>query len=79
MPELKLYSNPGCPFCRKVTSFMDSTGIELDIEDPYSSRAALAAFRDFSGGTQIPCLSINGEPMLESDDIIIWMQENILS
>jgi glutathione S-transferase len=79
MPELKLYSNSGCPFCRKVTSFMASVGIEVDIEDPYSSRAALSAFRDFSGGTQIPCLSIDGKPLLESDDIIIWMEDNLLS
>ena len=76
MPELKLYSSNGCPFCRKVTSFMASNGIEVAIEDPYSSTEAMFAFKDLTGKTQVPCLMIDGKPMHESDDIITWMKEN---
>ncbi|MDD7983667.1 glutathione S-transferase N-terminal domain-containing protein [Lentisphaera marina] len=77
MPELKLYSSNGCPFCRKVTSFMSANGIKVDIEDPFSSNDAMFAFKGLTGKTQVPCLIIDGKPMHESDDIIQWMKENL--
>ncbi|EDM26297.1 hypothetical protein LNTAR_24339 [Lentisphaera araneosa HTCC2155] len=78
MLELKLYSSNGCPFCRKVTSFMSSNGIELDVEDPYSNRDAMSTFKKLTGKTQVPCLMINGKPMHESDDIINWLRGEFL-
>ena len=29
-----------------------------------------------AGKTQVPCLVVNGQPMHESDDIIIWLETN---
>ncbi len=76
MPELKLYSSNRCPFCRKVTSFMAVNNISVPIVDPYESAETMFAFKDLTGKTQVPCLIIDGVPMHESDDIIIWMKEN---
>jgi glutathione S-transferase len=32
-----------------------------------------------TGRSQVPCLVIDGEPMLESGDIVQWLQSNLTS
>jgi glutathione S-transferase len=32
---------------------------------------------DLTGRSQVPCLVIDGEPMLESGDIVQWLQTNL--
>jgi len=76
MPKLKLYSSNGCPFCRKVTSFMSANNMTIEIEDPFSNTEAMFAFKDLTGKTQVPCLMIGDKFMHESDDIIAWLDKN---
>ena len=78
MPELTLYSSNGCPFCRRVTSFMSSKGVQINIEDPYSNSETMSTFKKLTGKTQVPCLMINGTPMHESNDIITWINGNLV-
>jgi len=53
---------------------------ELKIEDRVELRdtrkdpANRQALIGLTGGTQVPCLVIDGKPMLESSDIIRWME-----
>jgi glutaredoxin len=31
-----------------------------------------------NGGETVPCLVIDGKPMLESDDIVAWLESNVV-
>lgn len=71
---LLLYKYDACPYCRNVARAIDGLGLSVPTadtrQDPQASRALLA----LTGGTQVPCLVIDGVPLLESADIIAWLQ-----
>lgn len=69
-PTLVLYIRAGCPYCRRVLAFLAQTSIEITIKDVGRDDAALQEMRALSGSNQVPCLSIDGKPLLESLDII---------
>ncbi len=74
--DMVLYIKPGCPFCSKVMLFMEENGIEmkiLDSTEPENSQALL----DMNGTTQVPCLVVDDKPMLESDDIVQYLEDMI--
>ena len=73
--SLKLYLGVGCPYCSKVMHFIQEHGIELPTVDVWSDDAALAELMQLMDGRrQVPCLSIDGVGLLESDDIIQHLQ-----
>ena len=76
MPELVLYQSDWCPFCRKVTSYLSSGSIEIPMKDSSSDQQALQELMAMTGRRQVPCLAIDGTPLLESDDIINWFEDN---
>lgn len=74
--NMVLYIKPGCPFCSKVMLFMEENGIEmkiLDSTEPENSQALL----DMNGTTQVPCLVVDDKLMLESDDIVQYLEDMI--
>ena len=74
--NMVLYIKPGCPFCSKVMLFMEENGIEmkiLDSTEPGNGQALL----DMNGTTQVPCLVVDDKPMLESDDIVQYLEDMI--
>ncbi len=77
MPNLILYYKPTCPYCVKVLSFMDSQGIDLDKKDVSSSSEIRDELIALGGKPQVPCLSIDGKALYESDDIIDWLSKNV--
>ena len=55
---------------------MEENGIEmkiLDSTEPENSQALL----DMNGTTQVPCLVVDDKPMLESDDIVQYLEDMI--
>ncbi|MBT6120157.1 glutaredoxin [bacterium] len=74
---LSLYHFPSCPYCQNVSAYIrqnEIEGIELkNIMDEPDFRQELFFL---TGKNQVPCLVIDGEPMLESDDIIDWLVQN---
>ncbi|MBY4797155.1 glutathione S-transferase N-terminal domain-containing protein [Collinsella sp. AGMB00827] len=68
-----LYYRPMCPFCRKVLTYMESKGIELELKDLTNDEEARAELERVGGKAQVPCLFIDGKPMYESDDIIAYL------
>jgi len=78
MPNMILYYFEPCPFCQKVLLVIDELHLDEKIE--FRDTLEQPQFRDelvqLNGKTQVPCLVINGEPMLESDDIIAYLKEN---
>jgi glutaredoxin len=77
--KLELYHMEGCPYCAKVRKAIDQQGIRSQIKyhDVDQDPKAAAKLEEMTGDEQVPCLVIDGQPMLESDDIIDWLKENV--
>jgi glutaredoxin 3 len=75
MSELTLYHSAGCPYCQKVSRFMEMKGITVPMKSTWedNNREELIAI---GGKPQVPCLVIDGKAMYESDDIIAWLDKN---
>ena len=74
-PNLTLYIGLGCPFCTKVTRFMNNKGIDIPIKDIWHDEQARKELVALTGKTQVPCLQIDDQGMLESDDIIDYLRD----
>ncbi len=75
--KLVLYYRPSCPFCRKVLDYLNREEIKLAMRDTSIDSEAREELIALTGKTQVPCLVIDGSPMHESNDIIIWLSENL--
>jgi glutathione S-transferase len=73
--QLILYQYDECPYCQKVQRAITDLALQDRIELRNTRRNP--AFRDelrgLTGRTQVPCLVIDGRPMLESDDIVDYL------
>jgi glutaredoxin 3 len=76
--NLELYYFDGCPFCEKVFDYMERKGITLPLRNIYEEGEAYRTLRQVGGKIQVPCLMIDGHAMYESDDIITWMERNMV-
>ena len=72
---LELYKMDTCPYCRKVMSYIESSGRnDIVYKDIIQSREAEEELIKTGGKRQVPCLFIDGEPFYESLDIIDWLE-----
>ena len=79
MYELILYYYPTCPYCRKVTQFIDKHDLEeVELKNINQDQEAEANLIEVGGKRQVPCLFIDGEPLYESDDILNWLKSNLV-
>ena len=79
MENLVLYYYPTCPYCRKVTNFIDKHELEeIELKNINKNKQAEKELIEVGGKRQVPCLFIDGDPLYESDDIINWLQGNVL-
>lgn len=72
IPGMALYYKPTCPYCLKVMAYMQDQDIEMEMRNTMEP-GVIDGLVALTGKTQVPCLVINGEPMLESDDIIAYL------
>ncbi len=68
--NLVLYIGDGCPYCQKVLNFMKENKIDIPTKEVWENEANMQELVNLNHKQQVPCLSIDGQPMLESDDII---------
>lgn len=76
--SLTLYQYSTCPFCQKVLRFMSQNGIELPLKDTMMDPDARGELIELGGRGMVPALRIGDEIMYESNDIIAWLQENVV-
>ena len=76
MAETFLYYKPTCPYCRKVLDYMETNAIEIPLKNISESSEIREALIAVGGKQQVPCLSIDGQALYESDDIIEWFKNN---
>ena len=76
--KLELYHFEGCPYCAKVRNYIDEIGVKSQIQyqDIHKDKSAHDRLIKMNGDEQVPCLVIDGKPMLESDDIISWLKDH---
>lgn len=75
---LTLYQYSTCPFCQRVLRFMAENGIELPLKDTMMDPDARQELIELGGKGQVPALRIGDEILYESNDIVRWLQENVL-
>ena len=70
-----LYQFPECPFCQLVLREIEKLEIEIPVINTRLDSTAKQELIDLTGRTQVPCLVIDGEPMLESMDIVSYLRQ----
>jgi len=79
MYDLVLYYYPACPYCRKVTKFIDRNDLDqIELKNINQDQKAESELIKVGGKRQVPCLFIDDEPLYESDDIISWLKSNLV-
>lgn len=76
--QIELYHRQDCPHSARVRRFIDSEGLKSQIKyhDLDKEEGSDRALLDLTGDEQVPCLVVDGKPILESDDIVDWLEEN---
>jgi glutaredoxin len=77
--KLELYHFESCPYCGKVRRYIEENGLKSKIEyhDILKDKSAHDRLMKLNDDEQVPCLVVDGKPILESDDIITWLKENL--
>ena len=69
----------GCPFSAKVRDYIEKRGLQNKViyrdikKDANAARELIRLTND----NQVPCLVVDGIPMLECDRIITWMSKHL--
>lgn len=76
--KLELIHKWACPYSARVRDFVEERGLQdriayLEVNETEGAKDRLA---QLTGKTQVPCLVVDGEPILESRDIIQWLDQN---
>lgn len=76
--SLTLYQYSSCPFCQRVLQYMAQNEIELPLRDTLMDPDARHELIELGGKGQVPALRIGDEIMYESNDIIQWLEKNVV-
>lgn len=79
--ELMFYYSSHCVYSRKVLRYLDSINKTLPMKDIYRDPEAKKEFFEIVGEKIVPCLTINGKPLYDANEIIEWLSshpENLL-
>jgi glutaredoxin 3 len=77
--QLDLYHLNACPYSAKVRDYLSGNGLAqyVTYHEVEEEAGALRRLEAMNGSRQVPCLVVNGHPMLESDRIIAFCEENV--
>ena len=77
---LQLYHRWHCPYSKRVRDFVDANALGEKIEylELGEAEGAEDKLADLTGRSQVPCLVVDGEPILESADIVDWLRTNLV-
>ena len=76
---LELFHKMNCPYSARVRDYIENRGLESEIlyHDTETENGAKDRLQKIAFKTQVPCLVVNGKPVLESDEIIDWLEKNL--
>lgn len=69
-----------CPYSARVRDFISRHHLEDQVyyRAADEDAAAQEALAELTHGNQVPCLIVDGTPILESTDIIQWLNEHMV-
>ncbi|HQT80240.1 MAG TPA: glutaredoxin 3 [Rhodopila sp.] len=71
MPEIKIYTQPWCPFCERAVYTLTKKGVPFQEIDAPSGSAARKEAQELSGGrTSVPQIFIDGRHIGGCDDMM---------
>jgi glutaredoxin len=78
--NLQLYHKWQCPYSARVRDFVDEhrLGDKIDYVEIHEAEGAQDKLAVLTGKTQVPCLVVDGKPMLESSEIVQWLRQNLV-
>jgi glutaredoxin 3 len=73
--EIKLYHRWTCPYSNKVRNYIEEHQLQsqiayIELDETPEARETV---KNYAGTEQTPCLVVNDRPILESSDIISWL------
>lgn len=76
--NLELFHRASCPYCKKVRNYLAENDLSefVTYSDVGEDSEKLEELEELTDDHQVPCLVVDGKPLLESDDIIAWFQEH---
>ncbi len=77
--KLELIHKWACPYSARVRDFIEERGLkdQIAFTEVTETEDAKDRLAQMTGKTQVPCLVADGEPILESRDIIQWLDRNL--
>jgi glutaredoxin-like YruB-family protein len=77
MANVKVYSTPTCPWCKKAKDFLTEKGVEFEDLDVSSNEEARKEMMDKTGQMGVPVLDVNGKIIVgfNQDEIIAALKE----
>ena len=78
--NLQLFHKWHCPYSARVRDFVDEHGLgdRIDYVEIQEVEGAKERLAGMTGKSQVPCLVVDGKPMLESGAIVQWLQQNLV-
>ncbi len=77
---IQLYHRWRCPYSARVRDFIDEhqLGAQIEYIELGEVDGAETQLSELTGRSQVPCLVVDGKPMLESSEIVQWLQTNVV-
>jgi len=75
MEELKLYYSDFCPFCTEIVNYIRDNSLDIKLMNATKDMDLQKEIYLLGGKSQVPMLTIDGQAMYESKDIMAWIKE----
>jgi glutaredoxin 3 len=71
MPNVEIYTQPGCPYCIRAKRLLQSKDVAFtEINAPHGAPERAEAIRRSGGRTTVPQIFINGQHIGGSDELM---------
>lgn len=71
MAKVEIYTQPGCPFCQKALTLLNSKGVKFNqINAPKGTAEREEAIKRSGGKTTVPQIFINDQSVGGCDDLL---------
>lgn len=71
MAKVEIYTQPGCPFCQKALTLLNSKGVKFNqINAPKGTAERKEAIKRSGGKITVPQIFINGQSVGGCDDLL---------
>lgn len=75
-PEVFLYYKDGCSHCHQVIDHLNREGIEIPVMELSEDPAYREHIRQMIGKVRVPCLVVDGKPIIGARNIKRWLEHN---